>query len=470
MSAHSQPAAHAGDHLPSRITLGGLSWALFEAGRNPYTLVILIYLFGPYFTDDIVGDSIKGQVYWGYIHGAVGISLALFAPILGAVADQGGARKPWIGALSVIMIIACASLWWGMPQSSPLGILAVATSLYFATLAFDLTAVFHNAMLPGLIAPRRFGLLSGLGLGLGNICSLIILLFLLIFFAMPGQADFGIVPDQPLWGLDQALFEHNRISGPILAAWMAVFALPLFLFTPDVARTKQKWSLAVENALRQLSATFRSLGQHRDAALFLGGRMFFNDAKTAIMIFGGVYAKGVFGWGTVELLVYGVLSSVFAVVGGFLGGAIDSWIGSKRTLILWILVTMAGATAAVSMAPGEMFFMAVSGDPVHSLPIFQTPSELGLIGAVMILGVSITGGYVSSRAMMARLAPPDKQAEFFGLYAFSGQATAWMAPLAISFVTAWTESQRAGLASVGIFLIIGLIFIAAVRLPHDRTA
>lgn len=470
MTANSEPAAQAGLYPPPRLTLGGISWALYEAGRNPFTLVIMIYLYGPYFTGTIVGDPVRGQELWGYIHTAVGISLALMAPIMGAVADQGGARKPWIAILSILMVLGCFSLWWGMPQSTTAGIFAVAISLYIATLAFDLTSVFHNAMLPNLIAPSKLGTLSGLGLGLGNVCSLLILLALLIFFALPGEIDLSFVPAEPLLGISHESFEHNRISGPIIGVWMTVFAMPLFLFTPDVARVRQRWSDAIRNAVRQLFATIRSLKDHRDAALFLGGRMFFNDAKTALMIFGGVYAKGVFGWETVELLIYGVGSTLFAVVGGFLGGAIDSAIGSKRTIVLWILVTMTGALLAVSMAPGEALFLPVGTQPLHDGPIFATLPELGFIASIMMLAVSITGGYVSSRTMMARLAPPDKMAEFFGLYAFSGQATAWMAPLTISIATALSDSQRIGFSTVGIFLVIGLCFVLAVKLPHDRTA
>mgnify|MGYP000315433767 CR=1 FL=1 len=470
MTAHSDPAAPTRLFPPARVTLGGFSWALFEGGRNPFTLVILIYLYGPYFSGTIVGDPTRGQVLWGYVHTAVGISLALSAPILGAIADQGGARKPWIGALSLIMIVSCFSLWGGMPHSTDAAIVAIAFALYLATLTFDLTAVFHNAMLPSLIVPQRLGLLSGMGLGLGNLASLLILLFVLIFFALPGEVDLSFVPKEPLLGLDREMSEHNRIAGPIIGLWMAVFALPLFLFTPDVARVRQRWSQAIRNAVKRLIETVRSLRDHRDAALFLGGRMFFNDAKTAIMIFGGVYANGVFGWETTELLFYGVSSTIFAVIGGFLGGAIDSAIGSKRALILWILTTMTGAALAVSMAPGEVLFISVGTEPLHNGPIFQTAAELGFIGSIMVLAISITGGYVSSRTMMARLAPEDKMAEFFGLYAFSGTATAWMAPIAISTVTAITDSQRAGFSAVGIFLIIGLLFVLAIRMPNESKA
>ena len=98
---------------------------------------------------------------------------------------------------------------------------------------FEFTAVFHNAMLPEICSHKRVGAISGLGLALGNLAGLIMLLFMLWAFALPGLVDWGFVPSAPLFGLDRSAFQTERISGPITAIWLIAFTLPLLLFTPD---------------------------------------------------------------------------------------------------------------------------------------------------------------------------------------------------------------------------------------------
>ena len=75
---------------------GRIAWVLFEWGRNPYVLVITVYVYATYFSRDIVGDPVRGQALWAAIQGYGGLAVAVAAPFLGAIADAGGRRKPWI--------------------------------------------------------------------------------------------------------------------------------------------------------------------------------------------------------------------------------------------------------------------------------------------------------------------------------------------------------------------------------------
>lgn len=440
---------------------GELSWALFEWARNPYVILITIYIFAPYFTNTVVGDPVKGQSIWGYTNGIAGFFIAVFAPLFGAIADKGGSRKPWIAVFVGVMAPCLFLLWWSLPGADGgLPIWVIAALIISISIAFEYSSVFHNSMLPHITTPAKLGGLSGLGLAAGNAGSLIILVFMLFCLALPGQVDWSFLPEAPLFGIDQASFQHSRISGPLAACWLLVFAIPLFLYTPDAKKSTQSTREIVIQGLETLYGTLRKLPQFRNVATYLLARMFYNDGKTAILIFGGVYAVGVFGWDEVRMLIYGIVLSTFAVLGGIVGGWLDNTVGSKRAILISIGTTTIGVILTVSTTPTQILFFIpydpLTAPPVWSFPYFNTWPEIIFMGMMTSLAVAITAAYANSRTMMARLAPPSMTTEFFGLYALSGTATAFLAPTTVGFFTDLFDNQRAGYASILILLAIGL--------------
>ena len=452
--------------VPAASSAGQWSWALFEWARNPYVILITIYLFAPYFTNHVVGDPVRGQVVWGVINSWSGIATAIFAPILGAIADSGGRRKPWILFFSCVMAPTSWLLWYALPDAQGLSIAWIAFMLIANSAAFEYSAVFHNAMLPSIAPPERIGFLSGLGLSLGNASSLLILVFMLWGFSLPGHVDWSFVPDAPLFGLDTATFQQDRITGPIAGGWLVLFAVPLFLFTPDRARGSLGALEAVRAGFRQLWNTLLELRHYRNVATYLVARMIYNDGKTAVLVFGGVYASGVFGWDSLTMTVFGIVLSVFAVVGGFVGGWLDDTFGSKRAILVSIGGTSLGLVLAVSITPDQLFF-AVPWDraapKIWSLPFFATVPEIVYIGVVTLIAVFITAAYANSRTMLARIAPPEKMTEFFGIYSLSGTSVAWIGSFSVRGFTEAFQSQRIGFASILIFLLLGLVAMLFVR-------
>ncbi len=455
--------AHEPIVIPKR--LGPFSWALYEWGQTPYVILITVYIFGPYFSNVVVGDPERGQALWGYVNGLAGFGIALLGPILGAIADRGGARKPWLFVLLMIEVPVLALLWYAQPDGAGLPLLTISIMIITITIAFEMAIVFHNAMLLTIVPENKLGGLSGLGLALGNAGGLFLLFVMLYAFALPGTVDAGFLPDAPLLGLDPAAFEPQRIAGPLVAIWMVIFAIPLFVFTPDVPRAAHGPCQAVRLGLKSLVNTLSKAAHYRNIMTFLIARMLYADGKTAILIFGGVYATGVFGWTLIDQLAYGIVLSVFAVIGGILGGVIDDWIGSKRATQLTIGATMLGLLAAISMSRTEVFFIPLSdpGTPIWSGPVFKTLPEVVYISVGTILAMSITAAYATSRTLMARLAPPSMMSEFFGLYALSGKATAFLGPFTVGLATALADSTRMGFASVILLLGAGFVVLAFVH-------
>ena len=438
-----------------------VSWVLFEWARNPYVLVITVYVYATYFSRDVVGDPVRGQALWAAIQGYAGLAIAVLAPFLGAIADAGGRRKPWIVAFALLFAVSTALLWFGEPAGAGLGLLGIGAAVAFANIAYDGSLVFHSAMLPSLVPRERIGRWSGLGYALGNVAGIVLLVFILVFIYLPSQ---------PLFGLDRATHEHERISGPLCAVWFAAFSLPFFLWTPDRASSRLTAAEVVRRGMASVARTVNSLRLYRNVAAYLLARMIYNDGLNVMLSFGGVYAAGVFHWGAVESALYGILLSVFAALGGFLGGRLGDAIGTKRALQLSISGTILAAILSLGFAPDRLFFFFSypSGEKLAPLPLFATAPELLYIATVMGIAVCLVATYANSRAMMAHIAPPERMTEFFGLYALSGEATAFAAPGAVAFATAASGSQQWGMAVIIGFLAVGLAGFSFVREERAR--
>ncbi len=431
-----------------------------------------IYVFAPYVSNVVIGDPILGQTLISGWHKTAGIIIALTAPFLGAATDRMGRRKPLLALFVAVLALSIVVQWWALPGGQGLPLWALGLAVTVSGVAFVYTEVLHNAMLSRAAPPRVLSYVSGLGLSLGNAGSVLLLVFVLVTMALPGQMDWPFIPDAPMFGLDPAAFEPSRVVTLLCAGWLIVFAIPMFLYTPDLVTTGERFGDAMKHGVGNVWRTIRKLGDYRNVALFLIARMLYADGKTAILIFSGIYAAGTMGWGLVEMLAYGIILTIFAVCGGFIGGWLDSVIGPKRAVVIEIGVTLICLIAMVSMSATSMlfFFPVEAGAVVWDSPLFRTAPELGYMAFAIIIAMSITAAYASSRTLMARLAPKGMEGEVFGLYALAGSATAWLGPLLVEHFTATYESQRAGFASIAILLILGFALLLFVKPPEKQAA
>lgn len=447
---------------------GQVSWALVEFARNPYLSLILIFVFPPYFASVVMGDPVRGQEVWGLTNTTVSMLVGLLAPLLGAISDRQGRRKTWLAGIFAIMIGGCAALWYAMPGAQTglpvAAILVIAGGLLGC---FLISEVFHNSMLPSIAPAGRIGTLSGLGLSLNNAGSLLVLLLMLTGVALPasGIVDWPFLPDRPLLGLDPDEQEHNRIAGPLAGLWLLVFIVPFMLWTPDRPSTGVAMRRAVREGIAQLRETVRQARRISNVGLYLLARMFYNDGKVAIIAYSGIYAAGAFQWGLVEMLVFAILLTPFSILGGTLGGWLDTRFGSRTAIRITIGVTALAILGAVSCASDRVFFLAhdpAAGAP-WNLPYFNTLPEVVYLGLYMVLACFITAAFATSRSMMARIAPVSMMSQFFGLYALSGSATAFLGHGMVTLFTALSESQSIGLGSTVILLGAGLVLMQRVR-------
>lgn len=413
------------------------AWCFYDWANSAFPTVIVTFVFSTYFVGSVAADEISGTVQWGRAVAFSSLAIALLSPILGAISDRAGPRKPWIAVFTVVCV-CCAALTWFVEPDPAFVLLAL---LLFAVgnTAFELAMVFYNSMLVDLARPSDLGRVSGWGWGLGYFGGLTCVI--VAYFAF-------ISPDVPLLGLDKGkgALEHVRINGPVVAAWLAVFALPLFLFAPDRRSSGVAPGAAVRMGLSTLLKTIRRIRQYGNIARFLLARLLYIDGLNTLFAFGAIYATGTFGMGTGEIFEFAIALNVTAGVGAILFGHLDDWIGSKPTIIVALLGMIAlGIPLLVVESKPAFWILAVP------LGLFMGPAQ------------------AASRSLMARLAPPEIEAEMFGLFAFSGKATAFLGPLALTWATEAFESQRAGMATIIVFLIAGLLLLVPVKERPEET-
>ncbi|HEV7716788.1 MAG TPA: MFS transporter [Steroidobacteraceae bacterium] len=448
---------------------GQVSWALVEFARNPYVSLVFMFVFAPYFASTVVGDPIRGQEIWSLSYTVAGFCIAILAPILGAVVDRLGRRKPWVVGSVGLMVPACFALWYAMPAGmGGLPIWAIACLVIILMIGFESGAVAHNAMLPSIASGAQIGRLSGLGLAsgaTGSVTAQIVVLFGIVFPAAQ-EVSWAFLPDKPLFGLDPATFEHARIVGPISAVWMLVFIVPFMLWTPDLPATGISAGRAIREGLLQLRATLRHARQMSNVSTFLAARMLYNDGMIAIQAYCGIYAAGVFGWSLATIMVFALILAVFCILGGIVGGKLDARFGSRRAIIISLACSAVAVLVAISVTPTRIFFIpydAAAVGPVWSFPYFRTWPEIIYVSMYIVLAVTITAIIANSRALMARIAPLRMMSQFFGLYALSGTATAFLGHGMVALFTGLFHSQRAGFASLLILICAGLVLVSRVR-------
>jgi UMF1 family MFS transporter len=332
---------------------------------------------------------------------------------------------------------------------------------------FAWSEVLHNSMLIRAAGLRAAHAASGLALALGNAASVVALAFTAWAFALPGKVAWSWVPAHPLFGLDAATHEPERVVALMAAGILAVGAIPIFLFTPDAPRTGVPILSAFRQGASDLWTMLTTVRRYRDAVVFLASRMFFFDGMNGVLFFYGVLAAGVMKWGPLDLLVTGIIGSVIATFGGFVGRWLDQSIGPKSALRLEIFMTILALTALLGMAPDKILYFW-HYDPSTHAPLWNGPVYRTLPSLVFLLvgfsnSIFITAQYASSRTALTRLTPPAQTGAFFGVYALSGVATAWLAPSLVNIGTRVTHSQQGGFASIILLLAVGLAGLMFVK-------
>jgi len=417
---------------------------MYDFANQPFTTLVVTFIYGTFFTKVIAENEIVGTMLWSRGITITAIIVALLSPIMGAIADRGGYRKLYLIFWTWVSIIGALILWFPVEGQ----VVFALTAFIIGNVGFEMGGVFCNAFLPEITTKKNIGRVSGYGWSFGYVGGLVALAIALLLF---------VNPDIPIFNLDKTTHEHIRATNIMVALWFAIFSIPTFLYVNQEKRPKQKIKPMIIESIIQVRNTFRNVRQYKEMTKFLIARLIYNDGLITVFAFGGIYAAGTFGFSFQDILIFGIVLNVAAGLGAFMMGFLDDMIGGKSTIQISNVGLIIACIIAVSAPDRDLFNITL---PIIGSTLITGKSMFWLSG--ILIGIFSGPNQSASRSLMARFVPKDRENEFFGFFAFSGKATAFMGPFLLGVLTQIFESQRYGIAVVILFLIVGFILLRSV--------
>ncbi len=406
-------------------------WAMFDFANQAFTLVILTTMFQIYFVNYIVpGDESRGRQLWAMSGIIALIAVIVSSPLIGALADFSGAKKKLLFSTYLASVTLTAALGLVAPGQVEAGITIFIVGYIFYAVGENFMAAF----LPELAAPGDMGKVSAFGWTMGYAGGLGCLTGAAVITAIwQGATGYRIVC---LWA----------------GVYFLLAALPTFLLLPE---RKQREELPAGQTtftvgFYRLASTFRSIRRYKHLFRYLAIMTFYMAGMQIVIWFAGTIAKKVFGLTDRELAVYILVLTVTAIFGAIVTGRIQDRIGTRRTILIALVIWLGVMTIVPFMRPSLK-------------PMFW------ILGSGVGLGMGMLG--TSSRAMVGLFSPPHKAAEFFGFYGL-GTKVAAVLGLAMSIIAEriFPNSYNLVVGSSGIFFVVGIIFMFTVDEEAGRAA
>jgi len=420
------------------VTRGRIAaWASWDWGSAAFNTVIVTFVFTVYLTDSVGIDlpgNISANTWLGWTLGIAGFFVAILAPVTGQRADAGGRRKLSLGVWTGLTVLVMVGLFAVKDEYQYLWLGLVLLGL--GSIFFEFATVSYNAMLRQVATPTNIGRVSAFGWSMGYFGGIVLLLVCYIGFIHPDVGWFGVTAQDGL---------KIRVVTLFAAAWFAVFAIPVLIKVPEITglpRSKRAGFFASYRVLfRDLASMYRT---DRHTVYFLGASALFRDGLNAVFTFGAVLAVTVYGINSADVLIFGVAANVISAIGALTAGRFDDKWGPKRIIV----ISLSGMLIAGTI------LLFVSG-----------PTGFWIFGLILCLFVGPAQS--SSRTFLARLAPPGHEGELFGLYATTGRAVSFLAPVLFGLFTYWFGSDRAGIVGILLVLAGGLAALWPVRPPEQ---
>lgn len=424
--------------MPSMKKRVVAAWSLWSWGNATVSALMVTFVFGTYIAD-AVGPGGDGTRYLSAAYTVSGVIIALTAPVIGQRADKAGKRKLWLTINTLVVVVLCAACFFVKPEP---GYLLLGASLMAAMTLFDeFGNLNYNAMITDISDHRRMGRVSGIGWGAGYLGGIVLLAI----------AYFGLVAGDPpyLFGIGDDEAINIRIVALVGAAWFLIWALPLLLTkieTADQRTTTQRPSImdSYKALIRVLVGLWK---EDRNTFWFLISSAIYRDGLSAVFTYGAILGVAVYGFSPADILLFGIAANVVAAIGAIVGGFFDDWIGPRQVI----------ATSVASLLVVALILYPLDVErEIFGITITPT-GAFWVFGLMLCLFVG--PAQASSRALLARLAPPSRAAELFGLYATTGRSVGFLTSaliLVLLGAEATTEQGADKSIIVAIMIILGL--------------
>jgi len=414
-----------------KIKLTGLEkrWILYDVGNSAFTLLISTII--PIYFNDLAGRAGISEVdylaYWGYAASLATAIVAVIGPVLGTIADTQNYKKPIFTASMMLGVLGCAAL------SLPTTWIVFLAVFVLARVGYSASLIFYDSMLVDVTDNNRMDVVSSHGYAWGYIGS-----------CVPFVLSLGIVLFADSLGL--TLRAAMTIAFCLNAAWWALMSLP-FLRSYRQTHFAARPEHPVRESFRRLGRTLRDIRGQKHIFLYLLAFFFFIDGVYTIIEMATAYGSAL-GLDSQGLLLALLLTQIVAFPCALLFGKFSKRFEAARLIKICIAAYTAIALFAIQLdRQWEFWFLAVM------VGMFQ--------GAIQAL----------SRSYFARIIPPEKSGEYFGIYDICGKGASFMGTMLVGAVAQLTGTANAGVGAIAVLFVIGfLLFWKAAKLNAARRA
>ena len=380
------------------------SWACYDFANTIFSMNVISLYFALWVTVDHGGQDI---LYSGALSISM-IAVAVSVPIFGVISDQTGRRRFPLAFLTIMSVFATVLI--GQTNQLWIGLLLFVIANY----CYQSALVFYNGMLPNVARRSSVGIVSGYGVSLGYLGSIVGLLVVEPFVTNGGRS---------------AAFLPTGIL-------FLIFAIPCFLFVKDAKQNI--FSVNISLAFSTLKKTITNTTDNQILLSFFVVHFLVLDVVNTIIAFMAIYANNVIGLDDKQITSFLIFSTVFAMVGSLLIG----WLVKHKGTIFsyWTVLCLWLTSLFLIMVSSEETLFWIAGS---------------------LAGLGIGGVWVVSRTIVVELSPPEKIGEFFGLYSLTGKMASIIGPLLWGGIV-WALQDTQTLkyrAAVGILFLITLIAI-----------
>jgi UMF1 family MFS transporter len=400
-----------------------MSWALYDFANTIFSSNITTIFF-PFYLQEVVGkNEVLDQLastFITYSNALASFFLVIFSPLFGVLIDRTNQKKRYLVWFAIISIIATIlmGVFATLLSDQTVSLLLVVSAFVVAKFFYNSSLVFYDPMISDLGSEREIPVLSGFGVAVGYLGTLVGLL------VYPLVGDNG--------------FHEAFIPTGIL---FLIFSLPIFFIYKDQPRKQNIEKKSFLSGYGEIVATFKDMRQkYRAIFLFMLAYFFFNDAIATAIAVMAIYAKAIVGFTTGMFILLYLVSTVSSIIGSFVFGYVTRNIGAKKavtTVAIILIIALIIATVATSQG---LFWIAGS-----------------------LYGVAMGAMWVTSRTLIVELTPKEKRGQFFGLFAFSGKVSSIVGPLIYGTITLVLRdygdlASRIALSSLILLVLVGLFF------------
>lgn len=395
-----------------------LSWALYDWANSAFATTVIAGFF-PIFFKSFWAQGVSPQEstwYLGVSNSVASFSLALMAPFLGHLADQGRSKKKFLVFFATLGILVTAALY--LVKSGDVFFACLFFAL--ASLGFSGSNVFYDGLMVDVTEHKWFHWVSGYGYALGYLGGGVLFAINVAMTLSPGA-----------FGLEDKV-QAVQVSFLTVAVWWLVFSLPLLFNVQEVG---EKRAFTVMAGVREFFSTLKSMSSNRSLLLFFIAYLFYIDGVNTTIKMAVDYGMSL-GFETTHLITALLMVQFIGFPAAIAFGILGQKIGARPGIFLAIGVYVAVIIGAYFMSvPRDFFIMAAA------------------IGCVQ-------GGIQSlSRSYYAQMIPPEKSGEFFGIFNMVGKFSAILGPLAVGFVSAATQNSRLSILVLLIFFGLGALLL-----------